>query len=169
MVTIRPARPDDAEAIRDVAREAWHAVYDDLLGSAVVDRRVDEWYDPDALVESMNSPGSFSVAVDGDAVVGFVHLGPPGPEAPAPFADADVAVLYRLYVRPARWRAGVGTELLTAAERRVDPGFDRVRCAVYADNDVARSFFADRGFEPVETLETDPPELILQRAFEGNT
>lgn len=168
-MTIRPARPDDADAIRDVARDAWHAAYDDLLGQTVVDRRVDEWYDPDALIESMTSPGSFSVAVDDGSIVGFAHLGPPGPDAPAPFADDDVSVLYRLYVRPDRWRGGIGTELLTTAEQRVDPGFARVRCAVYADNDVGRSFFGASGFETVAELETDPVELILQRTLGGNT
>lgn len=168
MVTVRPARPDDATAIREVAREAWHAAYDDLLGPDAVDERVDAWYDPDRIRESISSPGSFSVAVDDGTVVGFVHLAPPGPEAPSVLRDPGAAVLFRLYVRPGRWDEGIGSALLDAAERRVDERFDRVRCVVYADNDRARSFFASRGFEERERLQADPPEIVLEGPLGDN-
>lgn len=167
-MTVRPARPDDATTVRQVAREAWHAAYDDLLEPDQVDERVDAWYGTDRLRESISGPGSFSVAVEDGTVVGFVHLAPPGPEAPSVLRADGVAVLFRLYVRPGRWGEGIGSALLDAAERRVDDRFDSVRCVVYADNDRARSFFASRGFELIERLRTDPPEVVLEGTIGDN-
>ena len=42
MVAIRPARPEDAEAIRETALASWHAAYDDLLGERTVEEIVEE-------------------------------------------------------------------------------------------------------------------------------
>lgn len=39
---LRPATIDDTEAIRRVARRAWHAAYEDVLNEAAVDATVAE-------------------------------------------------------------------------------------------------------------------------------
>ncbi|MFT4883614.1 MAG: ribosomal protein S18 acetylase RimI-like enzyme [Natronomonas sp.] len=167
MVTVRPARPDDAPAIRRVARAAWHAAYDDLLGADTVDERVDEWYEIDALEEAVNARGSFSVADDGGDIVGFAHLAPPRSNPPRYFDGERIVVLYRLYVHPDRWGEGLGSRLLAASKRRIDDSFDRIRLVVYAENDIGRSFYESRGFEQVAELDTSPREVILQQHLRG--
>ena len=60
------AAVDDAAAIQAVARDSWHAAYDDVLGPERVDDTVSSWYDPERLVtddvEQADRP--FYVAID---------------------------------------------------------------------------------------------------------
>ena len=48
-VRLRSAKPADALTIERVARESWHAAYDDFLSEGTVNEVVDEWYDLDGL------------------------------------------------------------------------------------------------------------------------
>lgn len=137
MVTIRPARPEDAEAIHEVARAGWHAAYDDLLGAERIDRTIDEWYALDRLRASIEHPEDV-VRVAGD-VVGFAHASP-NPE------DEGVAELLRLYVRPERWGEGIGGRLLDSIETDL-AGYDRLVLSVLAENEVGIGFYEKRGFE----------------------
>jgi GNAT superfamily N-acetyltransferase len=52
-VTVREASVEDLAAVRRVARGAWHAAYDELLGRETVEATVDDWYARDALVEAV--------------------------------------------------------------------------------------------------------------------
>ena len=151
---IRSATPVDAEAVREVARESWHAAYDDLLGADSVDSVVDEWYDPEGLTRSMDHDGGvFLVAERGnedglvgerkneDAVVGFAQ-GVLDSEA-----DDSIAELPRIYVHPNLWGAGLGTELLGRVEDWADEcGAERLRLVVLADNDVGNGFYEKHGY-----------------------
>jgi ribosomal protein S18 acetylase RimI-like enzyme len=144
---VRPATPDDAVAIERVARAGWHAAYDDILGAALVDERVDEWYDIDALrAVPARVDHALFVADEGD-VVGFAHAGP------AP--EGDGYVLYRLYVLPDHWRRGIGTALLAAVADTIREATDRLRLTVYADNEVGVRFYEARGFERVGSTEDE--------------
>ncbi|MFC7166778.1 GNAT family N-acetyltransferase [Halospeciosus flavus] len=155
MVRYRSATPDDAPAVRDVARRSWHATYDSLAGPETVSETVDEWYDPADLPEQIREATCFRVAedataggtdagadVDGGRVVGFVH---------GEYDGDGPARLPRLYLLPDQWRAGVGTSLLTTAETALrGAGASDLELSVLVDNDVGRTFYESRGFEPVE-------------------
>jgi ribosomal protein S18 acetylase RimI-like enzyme len=124
----RPATPDDAPAVRRIARIAWHAAYDDLLGPDRVEALVDEWHDAERLRGTFADPDSAHAAID-EATGG---------------AEAE---LVRLYALPDYWGSGVGSALLDAiAEdlRAADVG--RLRAVVAADNDVGRRFYDRHGF-----------------------
>ncbi|MFC7044516.1 GNAT family N-acetyltransferase [Halobacteriaceae archaeon GCM10025711] len=164
-VGVRVAEPADARAIRRVAREAWHAAYDGILGASTVDEAVDEWYNPERLAESAATADHvFLVAAAGDDVVGFTHGGPWQEEG-------STAELYRLYVRPGYWGHGVGTRLLDAAGARLrERGYDRLRLVVFADNDVGVTFYETRGFERVaehrdRVAGEEYPEYVYERAL----
>jgi ribosomal protein S18 acetylase RimI-like enzyme len=159
MVDIRPADPDDAAAVRRVARAGWHAAYDDVIGADRVDDTVDEWYASDAVRRDVRDDDRpFLVAVDpGDGggsasgegdVVGFAAVTPDGPgETPE-----DAWELYRIYVHPDRWGEGVGSALLERCEEVVrERGGRALALSVFADNEVGVSFYRSRGFEHVET------------------
>ncbi|MFD1647412.1 GNAT family N-acetyltransferase [Haloarchaeobius litoreus] len=144
--TVREATTDDARAVQRVADAACHAVYDDILGPEEVDEVVASWYDPERLVHDDVEPDErpfFVTAVDDD-VVGYVEG--------VPDDEDDVADLYRIYVHPDHWGAGLGRALLDRLERAFrDRGFERLRVSVFAENDVGVRFYESVGFDDRRT------------------
>ena len=77
--------PADASAIEQVARESWHAAYDDFLGEDTVREVVNEWYDCDGLRDSAGDDDQVLVVATDESentdVRGFAHAAPdPDPE-----------------------------------------------------------------------------------------
>lgn len=143
-VNVREAVPEDAERIQSVARETWHAAYDDILGPGAVDDTIDEWYALDRLHAQVDDPEHAFYVAEADGIVGFVHARPDR-ERPGVWS------LDRLYVRPARWGESIGTRLLERVEAEArDAGADRLRLGVLTDNDIGVSFYEARGFGFVE-------------------
>ena len=116
MIALRPATPDDIDAVLAFWLEATAepSSTDDADGLA-------------ALLE--RSPGSLILAVEGGAIVGSVVAG----------WDGWRGTIYRLAVAPAYRRRGIATQLVAAAEaaaahaRRAPHAphrLDRGRCAV---------------------------------------
>lgn len=148
---VRPARPGDAPAVQRVARAAWHAAYDDLLGREAVEQAIASWFDPDRLVADDVRPDErpFLVADDG-GVVGFAEAAP----------REGTYHLYRLYVHPDRWREGIGRRLLERVEAGVrERGGDRLAVSVLADNEPAVAFYGRTGFERVGQSHDDEFDL----------
>lgn len=142
---VRPATPDDATAIRRVAKAAWHAAYGDVLGSETVEERTDEWYDP-AHVRGYFDRETFApfVAVDDGRLVGYALSS----EDESDDGDGVVWRLGALYVHPDRWREGIGSALLDRVEGTATANrADALRLVVLADNDLGRSFYEARGYE----------------------
>lgn len=152
-MSLRDARPADAEAIADVARASWHAAYDDLLGAEAVDHTVGRWYAPDSLRERLSRTAGrddavFLVADVDDEVIAFADAGPADADDPAD------AFFSRLYVHPRRWGEGVGTELTAAVCGRLrEASYDSVWLEVFEANGVGRSFYESLGFERVGSVE----------------
>ncbi|ELY94514.1 GNAT family N-acetyltransferase [Natrialba taiwanensis] len=159
----RQATPTAAPTVREIARESWHAAYDEFLGSAQVERMIDEWYALDELEESIATASDrddelFVLAVPaGDTresdretadAVGFAHAGS-HPDEPT------VASLARLYARPPVWGEGIGTVLLERVEADLRATCERLRLTVLADNDIGVSFYESRGFDRVATQVSD--------------
>lgn len=138
---VREATPVDAESIRAVARRTWHDVYDEILGAEAVSEQLAEWYDLEGLRNSIETEACPTFVAGSDDVVGFVQGGP-NDDGPA---DAS---LYRIYVLPAHWGAGIGTALLDRffSALRAD-GHESVSLSVLRANHVGRSFYATHDFE----------------------
>ncbi|WP_408957401.1 N-acetyltransferase family protein [Natrinema sp. 74] len=172
---VRHATVDDCWAIHEIARESWHAAYDDVLGARRVDDIVADWYAIGDLESSITGAygrenaaflvaeaASEDAATDSEresALDGFAHA-VPWPE------DASVAFLARLYVRPDRWNEGVGTALLERLETRLSAEFDRLRLAVLASNDIGISFYESCGFERVATRKSDLGPGLEEHVYE---
>lgn len=173
-VTIRDARKEDAPGIHRVARAAWHAAYDDLIGPGEVDETIDSWYGPDRLVrddvrdpdrpflvaERTTSHDDGSDSGDDGTLVGFAEA--------AAGDEPGLWHLYRLYVQPDAWGKGVGTALLERIENSVrEREVDELRVSVLADNEVGVAFYEARGFEQLATTEDerfDVPRVEYTRA-----
>jgi ribosomal protein S18 acetylase RimI-like enzyme len=177
---VRPATTSDVADVRRVARESWHATYDDLLGAEAVESVVDDWYDLYALRQSVErEEGVFLVAEreasggtdEGEAGTDESESGTddPGPEVVG-FGQAllggeetedGATQLPRLYVHPDHWGEEVGTALAERIEEwAAERGAERLRLVVLADNEVGNAFYESRGYRTVGSRESE---------FEGET
>ncbi len=161
---VRCADPDDATAIREIARKSWHAAYDPILGAETVTETIDQWYALEALEASITEARAredavFLIASEADEPLGFAHAGPHR-ERPA------VASLNRLYVRPDRWNEGIGTALLERVQDSLRGAYDRLYLAVLADNEVGVSFYESTGFERVATQDSDLKPEVEEYVYE---
>ena len=86
---------------------------------------------------------SILVVLDGDEIVGFAHTGPSG--------DKDLkgaGELYAMYLDPARYREGRGSELMKSVfEELRAAGFSRASLWVMTENAPARGFYEKHGWE----------------------
>ncbi|AHG00186.1 GCN5 family acetyltransferase [Halostagnicola larsenii XH-48] len=196
MPRIRSATLEDVPAIRRIATESWHAVYDDILGPETVDAQTNKWYAAEALEESLErvanrDVGAYLVAErepsvnrkPADAtettptetspdqeppgsVVGFVQGTPERTSSEPTRYSRRVAVLTRIYVDPDSWNGGVGSTLVGALEESLDDSFETLRVHVLAGNDVGISFYESTGFERVETQRSDLEENIDETSID---
>jgi len=141
---VRRAVPADARAVEDLRLAGWRAAYAGLLDAGFLARRaVDD--------------GAVAVREAMLADPGVVCLVAEDDRGPAGFAtamaarddDLDPAVtteLGGLYLRPDRWRQGLGTRLLAAAlAERPAPV---LVLWVIEENVRARRFYERQGFRP---------------------
>ncbi len=73
---------------------------------------------------------------------------------------------YTLYVHPERWRGGIGTVLLVAAERRLlDRGFTEAALWTLERNDRARRFYERHGWlhDGASIPDDDDPSIFEVR------
>lgn len=137
----------DIPAVQRVADWSFHAAYDDLLDEALIEAMLDEWYATERLREQISDPESvFLLARRGGRVRGYLNVDP--------YETPDAYFLSRLYVEPSLWGSGVGSELLNAAQHRLDDGRDRLTLTVIDGNERAIAFYERRGFEYVESKTT---------------
>jgi GNAT superfamily N-acetyltransferase len=161
-VSVRPARPDDAEAVARVQVVTWRTAYREVLPAAVLD----DW-DEDAAAQSWRAavttpptPGhGVLVAVERDEVVGFAAYGPaeldPG-EAPDP--AGPTTEIATLLVEPRWGRRGHGSRLLAAvADLARATGAGRLQVWLPETDQVSARFFESAGWAPhgwARTLDT---------------
>jgi GNAT superfamily N-acetyltransferase len=117
-VSVRPARPDDADAVARVQEVAWRTAYRNVLPDEVLDG-----WDPAAAtaawrsaVESPPTPAHGVLAAwERDVLVGFAAFGPAeltGGERPHP--EGPTTEVATLLVEPRWGRRGHGSRLLAA-------------------------------------------------------
>ncbi|MEF2072391.1 GNAT family N-acetyltransferase [Consotaella aegiceratis] len=138
--TIRPATPDDLEAVRSLLRETWHATYDAIYGAETVERLTGEWHSIEAMKGRLARPrASFLLAEDESGLAGMAF---------AALEEEGILTLYQLYVRPDAQRRGIGSRLLRAVHQAFG-GHSRVRVEVEPANRGAVRFYEKHGFEPL--------------------
>ena len=140
-VTIEPAASDDIDAVTDL----WVQL---ARGQRAYDSAVRAEANRDAMRETLAAhqvAGGLLVARVDDAVVGFASF---SLERGTLELDATRGTLSNLYVDPAYRNRGIGAALLEAVEDALaDSEAEILTLEVLADNEDARRFYRDHGFE----------------------
>jgi ribosomal protein S18 acetylase RimI-like enzyme len=137
------ARPEEAEALRDLFREyfAW-------LGP-------EGWFS-DVEAELAALPGGYDailVARDGEEIVGCVALRP---------LDDRACEMKRLYVRPSARGSGAGRTLVEASIARArELGYGAMRLDTLPTMDAARALYLSLGFRAIERYNDNPIQGVL--------
>ena len=150
-VHLREAEPADADVVAAIHVRAWQEGYrgllphDELQSLRPADRASRYTFgsaDP-------RDPATL-VAVDGDAILGFVTVaGPPDDHG------GTVGEVCALYVDPSWWGHGVGRALIRAARSGLTlQGFTTAVLWMLVGNDRADRFYRSDGWEPDGALRT---------------
>ena len=139
-VVVRPGRPGDAAAVREVVATAFGSD-----GTAVAD-----------LVEALEQrPGGASYVAESDGrVIGHVHVSWSWLDAPGRLVD--VLVLSPLSVAPERQRRGVGRLLVARAVAAAD---ELGAPLLFLEGDPA--YYSRLGFGPAAALGFTPPSVRI--------
>lgn len=142
-IRVRPAKPNDAQAIARISVESWQAAYrghitDAVLNAQSVDLRAAFWRD-----RLSESRGRVFVAEKDGSIIGFCDL--------IPTRDKDVGSpvgeIAALYILSHHWRQGAGRALcnrILAEARR--QGYAVLTLWVLESNRDARCFYEAMGF-----------------------
>ncbi len=158
-VSVRPARPEDAERVARVQLSTWRTAYADLLPAEALDvpevQAAALWL---GAVESPPSPRHrLLVALERDELVGFAASGPASDEVLDPAATAD---LLTMLVEPRWGRRGHASRLVAASvEHWRGEGFTTAVAWAWERDPATRSFLTGSGWEPdgaARGLDTGP-------------
>lgn len=148
---IESANADDVDAVTDmwVALAAGQREHGATLRAEANRATVREWVAQSVvtgdLLVARDDDGEAPDGGDGTGVVGFVGF---SLERGDYERDAVRGTVSNLFVVPERRGEGIGAALLDAAERALaEAGADRVALEALADNDRARAFYADHGYD----------------------
>ena len=167
-VSVRPARPADAERIARVQLSTWRTAYSELLPTAALD--VPEVQAAALWLGAVERPPTPThrvlVAFEREELVGFVASGPAG--------DDGAVELLTLLVEPRWGRRGHGSRLLAAAvEDWRHDGATTAECWAFEADAATRSFLTSAGFEAdgtsrgLDTGEAVQRQLRLHTDFSG--
>ncbi|MEV7972293.1 GNAT family N-acetyltransferase [Cellulomonas sp. NPDC089187] len=162
---IRPAVVADAEGIAGVHIRSWQSAYRGMLPDSYLDgldlaERGRWWRN---LLEHPDWATTW-VAVQEDAIVGFLSLGPSRDED----ADTRTLEIYTVYLEPALFGSGIARDLMRTALAEV-PARSTVTLWTAAENERGRHFYRRHGFSPdgTERIEqiggTDLSEVRYRR------
>lgn len=139
---IRPATVDDREAIKRVARDAWHDTYEELEAETI-DDTIDDWYGDESFADALEEPGTAVLVAERDGeVVGFTHG----------VVHDDEGDVLRMYVHPDHQDEGIGTALHDRLREDLeDFNMNRMRAIDLESNDASREFYEGLGFEQTDS------------------
>lgn len=147
-VSVRPARPEDAERVARVQLSTWRTAYADLLPAEALDvpevQAAALWL---GAVESPPTPQHrLLVALEGPELVGFAASGPASDQG----LEADSTVeLLSLLVEPRWGRRGHASRLVAASvEHWRAARFETAVAWAWEQDPATRGFLTGAGWEP---------------------
>ncbi len=163
MLSVRPATPDDAEAITAIWLEAWRGAYRGIVPDEAIARRTDEAaaaYWREVLPDPDRSRLVLVAETQETGVVGFAQAGVPEPDEPGYEIE-----LWKLYIRPDAQRQGVGRALMRAMAQRLQQDGVSTMCLRAFVGNRAADFYTRMGGqrlreEPYEILGSVAPTIL---------
>jgi GNAT superfamily N-acetyltransferase len=151
MAVVRSARAEDSRRLAEIHVTSWRQAYDGLLPpeflrALSVDSRHEWW---SRRLNALEAGGEVLIVADSELETpeGFAFIGP---------CSVTEGEVYAIYVDPRRWRGGLGSELLGAAEHTLaDGGFGQAILWVLEGNERGRSFYQTRGWRPDGALKIE--------------
>jgi ribosomal protein S18 acetylase RimI-like enzyme len=148
MITIRRAKEEDIELIRDIAAETWPSTYLDIIGQAQIDYMLDKMYNKGELLKQFMEGHLFLIAEEGQNQFGFAGYSIVDHEA-------RVYKLHKLYVLPSAHGKGVGKILINEVFNQIkDTDASALQLNVNKNNK-AKDFYLKAGFTVKESVKID--------------
>lgn len=108
-LTIGQLRPNEAEALADLAALIWRRHYPGIISVEQIDYMLASRYHPPLIRQSLARGDRWDVGREGETLVAFAHSFP---------LEGGAVKLDKLYVHPDRQRQGLGARLLARVETR---------------------------------------------------
>jgi ribosomal protein S18 acetylase RimI-like enzyme len=146
---LRPATPDDVDAVAALFHQGWHDAHPGLVPEGLTERRTAEAF-RDRVAQRVAETDETTIAEVDGTVAGFIMVA--GDEAE------------QVYVAREFRGTTVASLLLAEAERQIAAaGFDLAWLAVVRGNDRAQAFYARQGW--VDQGDVDYPVTALGEEF----
>ena len=146
---IRPARPDEAQALADLGERLWRATYTGLLPQEDLDAHLAGAFGPRQQAAELADPAARMLVLDrGGERLGYTFLrgtpAPPFEGSPMPLRPMQVC---RFYLDPSLHGTGAAAALMaSAAAAAADLGHDGLWLQVWTRNPRAIRFYQKVGF-----------------------
>ncbi|MBB6236985.1 ribosomal protein S18 acetylase RimI-like enzyme [Pedobacter sp. AK013] len=148
MITLRKAKEEDIEIIRDIAAATWPSTYLDIIGQAQIDYMLNKMYNKGELLKQFMEGHVFLIAEEDENQFGFAGYSIIGHEA-------RIYKLHKLYVLPSAHSKGVGKILINEVFNQVkDAGGSALQLNVNKHNK-AKDFYLKGGFTIKESVKLD--------------
>jgi diamine N-acetyltransferase len=146
-ITIRPCRPEDAEALALVGQATFLETYAGTMPASDIVAHCKTEHGEALYANWLETPGYRLWAAEmaeGGSIIGYAALTPP--DLPVPTGERDVE-LKRIYLLNRFHGTGVGAKLMTAVlEAAAQAGFTRMLLGVFGGNSRAMAFYARQGY-----------------------
>lgn len=148
MITLRKAKEEDIEIIRDIAVATWPSTYLDIIGQAQINYMLDKMYNKGELLKQFMEGHIFLIAEEGENQFGFAGYS-------IIEHEARIYKLHKLYVLPSAHGKGVGKILINEVFNQVkDAGGSALQLNVNKHNK-AKDFYLKGGFTIKESVKLD--------------
>lgn len=148
MITLRKAKEEDLEIIRDIAAATWPSTYLDIIGQAQIDYMLEKMYNKGELLKQFMEGHIFLIAEEDENQFGFAGYSIVG-------HDERIYKLHKLYVLPSAHGKGVGKILINEVFNQVkDAGGSALQLNVNKHNK-AKDFYLKGGFTIKESVKLD--------------
>jgi len=148
MITLRKAKEEDLEIIRDIAADTWPDAYLDIIGQAQIDYMLEKMYNRGELLKQLMDGHIFLIAEDNENQYGFAGYSIIG-------HDERIYKLHKLYVLPSAHGKGIGKILINEVFNQVkDAGASALELNVNKHNK-AKDFYLKGGFTVKESVKLD--------------
>ncbi len=148
MITLRKAKEEDIEVIREIAAATWPSTYLDIIGQAQIDYMLEKMYSKGELLKQLMEGHIFLIAEEGENQFGFAGYSIIGHEE-------RVYKLHKLYVLPSAHGKGVGKILINEVFNQVkNAGGSALQLNVNKHNK-AKDFYLKGGFTIKESVKLD--------------